>query len=288
MPNKNYERAFAEDNVKGLDCCGRLTLLSGTAIPTTDQLAKTTIYFTPHRGDLIAIYDPTVGNEWWRGYRFTEKSVAVPATTVTPFDIFAYVDANGQVAIETLNWTNDTTRATALVLQNGIYCKTGDLSRRYLGTGRTTGINGQCEDSVSKRFLVNYHNPVERFLQKQANVNHTYNVAAWRAWNNDQTNIIEFIVPVLERAMFTAFVADVTAGAAGQLDFVGIGLDVYNAIVRSFASIINANASEIRAGNGYYITPPAIGYHFLSILEFGNATNPATYNQYDLSAMIMG
>ena len=73
--------------LEALACDGRLTLLSGTPVPTTDQLAKTTIYFAPFRGNRIALYD---GSSSWNLRTFAELSVAVPATTNKPFDIFAY------------------------------------------------------------------------------------------------------------------------------------------------------------------------------------------------------
>lgn len=64
--------------LEALACDGRLTLLSGTPVPTTDQLAKTTIYFAPFRGNRIALYD---GSSSWNLRTFAELSVAVPATT---------------------------------------------------------------------------------------------------------------------------------------------------------------------------------------------------------------
>ena len=38
-------------------CDGRLTLESGTAVPTSDQSAKTTVYLTPYQGNEIGLYD---------------------------------------------------------------------------------------------------------------------------------------------------------------------------------------------------------------------------------------
>lgn len=285
MPLKNYERAFEEDTIN-LFVQGRLTLASGVAIPTTDQLAKTLIYFTPHRGRYIGLYDTT--NAWWRGYRFSEVSVAVPATTVTPFDIFAYLDANGNVAIETSNWTNDTTRATALVLQDGVYCKTGDLPRRYLGTGRTTGVNGECEDSIVKRFLVNYYNREPRRLSFREATGHTYNVAAWRYWNNSSANIIEFLIPVAEDAIQTNFTGNLTAGADGQAGNIGMGIDLGTAPAVVGSTISSANAFAIQVGNTMLIPPPAAGYHFLSGIEFGNVASATTLTSILLQATIPG
>jgi len=96
-------------------CEGRLTLQSGVPVSVSGQSAKATVYFTPYCGDRISLYD----GSYWKLFTFTEKSVAVPATTVTPFDVFMYDNA-GTLTLEALSWTNDTTRATALVLQNGV------------------------------------------------------------------------------------------------------------------------------------------------------------------------
>ena len=109
----------ANDSQRYLDlpaiCNGRLTLTSGSPIITSGVTAATTVYFTPYKGAKISLYD----GARWKLYAFSEKSVAVPSTTNTPFDIFAY-DGGGAVTLETANWTNDTTRATALTLQDGV------------------------------------------------------------------------------------------------------------------------------------------------------------------------
>ena len=152
------ETAIGSEGPPGL-CEGRLTLLTGVPVTLADQAAKTTIYFTPFKGNRISLYDGT----GWVTHVFTQKSLTVPATTSTPFDIFAYSDS-GTVTLEALNWTNDTTRATALTTQDGVLVKTGVTTRRYLGTGRTTAVEGQIEDSVALRFLWNYYNRVERRL----------------------------------------------------------------------------------------------------------------------------
>ncbi len=56
------------------------------------------------------------------------------------------------------------TRATALTTQSGIYVKNGATARRYLGTIRITTTTGQTEDSISRRFVYNAYNQVDRKL----------------------------------------------------------------------------------------------------------------------------
>jgi hypothetical protein len=65
-------------------------------------------------------------------------------TTITAFnvvyDVFLY-DSGGTPTLEILAWTGNTTRATALTTQDGVLVKSGDASRRSLGTVRPTAPN---------------------------------------------------------------------------------------------------------------------------------------------------
>lgn len=169
-------------------CMGRLTLESGVAVSTTDQTAKTSVYFTPYNGNLIGIYDGTS----WKLHTFTEMTGALGTLSAdTNYDRFIYDNA-GTLAFEDVAWTNDTTRATALTTQDGVLVKSGATTRRYLGTFRTTSTT-TTEDSVTKRFVWNYNNRVGRSMVKAATSTHVYSTAAWRAWNNDTANALNFV-----------------------------------------------------------------------------------------------
>ncbi len=151
--------AFVNSSGNNGACDGRLTLTTGVPVTSADVLAATTVFFTPYFGNRVATYNGTN----WSVNAFTQVSVAVPSTTVTPFDVFI-VDST--LVLETVNWSNDTTRATAIVFQDGVYVKSGDATRRYLGTCRTTGVSGQTEDSEANRFVNNFYNQVERPMRK--------------------------------------------------------------------------------------------------------------------------
>jgi hypothetical protein len=144
----------------------RLTLTTAVPVTTTDVTAATTIYFSPYKGSRIALYDGTN----WNMRSSAEFSIAVPATTSQMYDIFCYDNA-GTPTLELLAWTNDTTRATALVTQNGVLCKTGVLTRRYVGSFRTTTVSGQTEDSLVKRYVWNYYNRLRRSMQRNDSTN---------------------------------------------------------------------------------------------------------------------
>ncbi len=254
-------------------CEGRLTLQSGTPVPTTDQTAKTSVYFAPFLGNRVALYDGAA----WKVLAFAEVSVAVPNTTNTPFDVFAH-DNNGSVALETVNWTNDTTRATALATQDGVYVKSGAATRRYLGTGRTTGTSGQCEDSQAKRFLWNLAHRVPRPMQATDSTDlWTYTTAAWRAANGSTANRVEFVLglalgPVEATARANAYNSTDNVDVA-----TGIGLDstTANAAVLVGGTVMSTHMHGIHA---HYQGQPAAGYHFLQWLEYSPATGTTTWS----------
>jgi hypothetical protein len=199
---------------------GRLTLTSGTPVTTSDVTAATTLYFTPYKGNYITLY--TSGA--WKLYSFSEISIAVPATTSTMYDVWAF-DSGGNVTLEVLAWTNDTTRATALVFQDGVYCKSGALSRRYLGSFRTTTVSGQTEDSLLKRYVWNYNNRVERALtMTSATSSWTYATATWRQANASTANQIDTIVGVAEDRINVTLSCQVSNINGGTASGIGLGL----------------------------------------------------------------
>lgn len=238
---------------------GRLTLESGVPVSTSDQTAKTTLYYTPYNGNQIALYN---GNNW-SIMKFVELSIAIPSSTNTNYDVFAY-DNGGTVTLELTAWTNDTTRATALVRQDGILCKSGSLTRRYLGTIRTTGTSGQCEDSLSCRFVWNYSNQELRRFSKSVFSEHTFN-SSWRYWNNSSTHNIKFVVGL--EVPVTLTVSNYVESGSGM--YVCINESV--AENTSFMSGSPTNPSwqwETRTGT----IQAVVGYHIYYMLEAGNGT----------------
>ena|SRR3990167_733402 len=266
---------------------GRLTLASLGAMTLVDQLAKTTIYFTPYKGDRIAIYDGSL----WNIMTFAEISVSVPATTNTPFDIFAY-NNGGTLALETTNWTNDTTRATALVLQDGVYVRSGGTTRRYIGTGRTTGVSGQCEDSLAKRFLWNYYNRVDRYMERNEATEHTYTTASFRQWNNAALTKAEFIVGIVEDPILAFGSVRMFTLAGSSVRWVNIGFNSQTVRMNAASNgqddvalyVLNANPDY--AGMTHGVEFPTIGYNYLNIIEYGNSET--TYSWATLHGTVKG
>lgn len=254
---------------------GRLTLTSGTAVTTSDVTAATTVYFTPYMGNQIALFD---GTSKWNLRTFAEISIAVPATTSQMYDLFVF-DNNGTVTLEALAWTNDTTRATALTLQNGVLVKTGATTRRFVGSFRTTGVSGQTEDSATKRYLSNYYNRVRRPLYKQyADATWNYTTATWRQANANTANQVDIVVGFAEVELFLQLqvLANNSAGGAN------VGIAFGESSTSSPISTAVGGGLSSEAGVTELVTltlsrNPAAGRYFYAFLESSTATPTTTW-----------
>jgi len=246
---------------------GRLTLTSGVPVTTSDVTAATTIYFTPYKGNHIALYNEDF--EDWRLHNFTELSYSLAGIAAdTNFDVFVYNNA-GTLSLEIVAWSGATTRATALAVQDGVYVKSGEPAKRYLGTFRTTSTIGQCEDSKTKRYCWNYYNQKERRLLKLVDDGSwTYNSGTWRYADNDTTNKVEIVVGLLEDASFyLEYQISGKENVTGTYFMVGIGKDSSSSNVSNtggqLGGIQTNNWNIARAS----LTDTPFGYHYYSAIE---------------------
>ncbi len=254
-------------------CEGRLTLESGVAVSTTDQTAKTTVYFTPYIGTNISLYD---GSDW-DIFTFSELSLNISGYTAdTNYDIFVY-DNSGALTLESTAWTDDITRATALTTQDGVYVKSGATTRRYLGTIRTTSSTGQCEDSEDRRFVWSYYNQVKKYQQARVDMGgspHSYATQAYRPVSNSTVvgeTRYEFVVG-LDTYVTTShnFHARYMYGAAGLDSTTStFMLSGHNGDPTGYP-----NASMYAEGSKYV----SGGFHFAQALEFGINSSSAVFN----------
>jgi hypothetical protein len=255
---------------------GRLTLTTATPVTTSDVTAATTIYFTPYTGNYISLYD---GSSVWNTISFSEISIAVPSTTSTMYDIFCF-NNSGTATLETLAWTNDTTRATALVLQNGRYVKSGATTRLYLGSVRTTTVSGQTEDSLTKRYLWNYYNRVIRpMIRVESTASWTYSTATYRQTNGSTSNQLDTIIGVAEDVISITAISEFSSSAATVRECtIGIGLG--STTVNS-ATIFGQGFGSSTTGisfNCNYNAIPAIGRLFYAWLERGAGADTQTWS----------
>ncbi len=262
-------------------CEGRLSLTTGTPITAADVTAATTLYFTPFRGNRIELYSGAA----WVTRAFSELSLSLAGFAAdTNFDVFAF-DNSGTVALETLAWTNATTRATVLLLQEGVYVKSGATTRRYLGTFRTTGTIGQTEDSFAKRFLWNCYHRVRRGLRvRDTTSTWTYTTSTWRQANGAGGNQLAVVVGLAEVELEAAVLAHVKNATVGISFHAGIGEDstsapATNCLVGAGMSYTAAHDIQLTAS---LRTRPAVGYHYYAWLEISAAVGTSFWmGRYD-------
>lgn len=255
----------------------RLTVATGTPVPTTDQTSKSTIYLTPYNGSSIALYSGSV----WKLYTLTEISLALSSlTSGRNYDVFVY-DNSGTLTLELSQaWNSDNvTRTDALALQDGVYCKSGALTRRHVGTIRTTGTT-TTEDSGgvagttqvgAKRFVWNRYNQVPRPMNVIDTVsNFTYSTGTTRQFNGAAGNKIEFVcgdVAQFVQAKSSNYLGINTA--SGRAAAAGLGLDSTTAF-----SGVSGNYYNCGTGNstivGLYSGCPGLGYHYLAWNQCGS------------------
>lgn len=113
-------------------CQGRLTLTSGTAVTTSDVTSAGTLYFTPHVGNKVALYD---GSAWaYSTFAEVAISLAVPLTSGKNFDAYLFTSSATPSATNTS--TEVLTFGSATGWATGSY-----VTVSATGNGLTAGTN---------------------------------------------------------------------------------------------------------------------------------------------------
>lgn len=263
-------------NANSLNLCEfRLTLTSGTPVTTADVTGAVTLYCSPYKGNHIALFNGAV----WIMRSSAEFSLALGTlSSGKPYDVFCYDNA-GVPTLEVLAWTNDTTRATALTLQDGVLSKTGALTRRYLGTFYTTAAT-TTEDSFAKRFLWNYYNRVRRPMRViDATNSWAYTTATVRQARASPANQLDFVVGYGEDVVFAKVIGSASNTNVGVSFLVGASLDTTSAFT---STAINFQGASAVANTAVMLTSeletfPGVGRHFIAWTEFSSATGTTTW-----------
>ncbi|MEQ9027573.1 MAG: hypothetical protein RLP44_02560 [Aggregatilineales bacterium] len=246
----------------------RLSLSSTLAVTTADVTAATTLYLHPFRGSFVPIYD---GANWQARALSAAVSIAIPATTSTVYDVYAYW-TGAAIALELVAWSSGTARATALTTQDGINVKTGDTTRRYMGTIRTTTVSGQCEDSLTSRFLWNMYNRHPRALERQdSTASWVYTIATYRQANANTANRVQVVLGLSEDIVDVEVMIPSVSTA---FNAVGVGLD--STTVNS-AGLQTNSATHFCVVTARYKNFPGIGYHALNWIELGGSSGTTTW-----------
>jgi len=261
-------------------CEGRLTLTTAVPVTTADVSAATTLYFTPYAGNRVALF---TGSRW-QAYTLSELSITLVGTTAsTPYDVFLYDNA-GTLTLELLIWTNGTTRATALTTHNGVLVKTGDATRRYLGTIYINSSGGQSDDTDAARFVWNYYHRVQKRVSVlETTDSWTYTLATVRQANAATANKVEVVQGWPEDAIALEVTVS-TSNSGANAAAAGIGKDTTTAFTRAQYSGGSATVRSVIAVA--LVDLPAVGYHYYSWNEYANAAGTQTWYGDDGGAVV--
>lgn len=292
--NAQYTNGWSSDALRALsNATGQLALDNMIAVPgvcdfrvsphSTDPLGEssssTAIYIHPYVGNAIALYD---GSRWL--YRTSSSAIVLAVGGLTAgknHDAFVYWSGSALVG-EAVEWTDDTTRATAITRQNGVPVKSGDATRRYVSTFRTvsdSGTKALCEPG--KRFVWNLYHRVGYRDPTGLSSPTDYtcgNTGTWRTLNN--ANYDEF------NHQFVNGQAQWRSAEFTALANYGSGSAYAAAIRLDGAAPSGANLGQSYvAGSGVRFTVKredvvAAGYHQLTAYENNYGNTQVFLNDY--------
>lgn len=260
----------------------RLTSVSGTSIPTTDQTNITTIFFTPHKSAAISLHTG-IGGRWVTRVGIEFGLALGTLLANRNYDVFAYWTGTAIQIEFSAAWTNDTTRSDAISRLNGVWVKASDVTRRYVGTFRTTSTT-QSQDTAKQRFLWNVDNQVRRFMYR-AETAISWAVAAGGTLgiaNSNALNCVEY-VQGLEDLVSLRTQAQYRATSSGFGIQTAIGIDSTTTIPAQQLSGALTNRDDVSTfGYGYanaqFEGYTAAGYHKANWLERQGGTGATMFS----------
>ena len=157
--------------------------------------------------------------------------------------------------------------------------KSGTPTRRYVGSIRTTGTSGQCEDSETKRLVWNYHNRLRRRVRRREDgvANWTYTTATWRQANGNAANQIAVLVGLAEAMIHVILDCAASNTNTGVLLNIGIAVD------RTDGTDTGGGVGHTALANAgvpltvTLVSPLALGYHYIAWTEMSAATGTTTF-----------
>lgn len=283
---------------------GRLTLATATPVMTSDQTAKTTVFYDSYVGNLVPVWNGTIMVPLTIGS--DEISLALNTTDNTStnlYDIFAF-SSSGTLTLGTgPAWTSATARSAAISLKNGIWTNTASIALRaggallatvaanqatYLGTAYMTA-NGQtgmafkpAAASGGSANILGLYNAYNRVLvsaiSRDSTASWTYNSVTWQAANGNNANRVSFVDGLRQSTIAASYTAAYTTSLVTGVVAIGTDLDSTSntpttAVQGTSAQVTNAD-SLVSPIENY---SPQIGFHFVQAVEAANANGVNTF-----------
>lgn len=276
---------------------GRLSLVSGDAVPESPVVGATTVYLVPVGNNVSVVYDGTL----WQVVTFNQLSLTLHSTHLidTNYDAWDFLNSGtlaiglgpawatgGGTAYERGTGTGSTelevfqgrlVNKYVITVRNGASTYTVPARQASLrGTVRMTA-NGTTEDSLLKRFVSNLHNPELRpMVRAEPTSSWTYSTAAWRLANNNSLNRIQYVQCVTGRRT-VADVQSVVYNSTSTFQQAGVGLGInsyVNAATRTMGVVV---ANRFLPTAAYYEGYPGLGHRVFNWMEYGAGAETQTW-----------
>jgi len=294
---------------------GRLTLVSGSPVMTSNQSGVGTIYYDPYKGNQEPI---------WNGTSYTTTTLAElslvlsssAALSGSNYDLFLAVNSGTPTLCQGPAWSSGTARSTTLSYNSGLLANASSMSCVPTGSPFTVGAgaglyvgtfqasaNGQTSwvplpaaaagGGNAKLFLWNEYN---RVLVSAASMDNTaswvYSTAAWEAADASNSNRISVVQGEGDDAISSSYTVLETRSTNALTDYNGIGIDsttvASGSIGAKNGSASFGNTSGMTALLSINTTP---GSHFFQALEWAGGVAGTWYGlaaPFQMTLSLMG
>ena len=257
---------------------GRLTVVSGSPVIAGSGFSGATeIHWQPFFDNQISLYD--VNSGW--------QIISVPTATLAlgtllsgkPYDVFGVLSGGG-LYLEANVWSGDALRKDPIGYQDGVSVKSGDPTRRLLGTFWTTTTT-TTEDTIRNRYVANVYNNVSlrlftcpNYVNNNANTTYSFvGSGAFYRVNADTADTISFISP-LDGGLVSLGVCWFANDPASSVLVFGPSLDSTSSplVVNGGGTVSATNQYGSMVATGFL----SAGRHFSCLLAFGGNNNAGT------------
>jgi hypothetical protein len=285
---------------------GRLTLTSGVPVMNADATAQGTIYYTPHVGGSVPIYNGAA----WAMSAFTQRTLTLNSTdnvSGSLHDIFIFDNAGTLTLGTGPAWTSSTARGTGagtteLELKDGIWTNKVSITLKaggstvgtpaanratYLGTIYCTA-NGQtgmafqpAGASGGSNPILGLYNAYNRVMTHSvcldSGVDYTYNSTTARAARASNSNRVSWVDGLQQSRVLAENEQVVYSNGAVGVGYIGVFLDATSGGLSPSGGggSTNATGAMIVTAAARKAILPQLGFHFA---QRGEAVSTGTAN----------
>jgi hypothetical protein len=287
---------------------GRLTLQSATPIMTSSQTTPQTVFYAPYVNQFVPIWNGSTLQQYNFCSSLSDQvglSLVMGGSASWPitnnFDVFVTLNV-GVPVLASVQWTNQTTRATALSIFGGMLTNATTATMRlsasstlsvptnqgtFLGSFSTVNANGQsaflygsAASGGGNAYLgiCNYYNKALFTTGvEDTGAPYTYTTATARNARGSGTNIIQYIQSDSERAVSSCYVAASQTTSNASADVV-TGLGVASNSFNVLSVFQNAAAQATSTSMATVFLLSSSGFSTIYALEQGDGTHANTFD----------